>query len=66
MKPMTYGDLLHHLQSLDPHELDMDVTIHIKEVDEFSPVHKFYFNGGESDVLDKGHPYMVSLPELRK
>jgi len=63
MKPMTYGDLLHHLQSLDLHELDMNVTIHIKEVDEFIPVHNFYFNGGETNTLDEGHPYMVSLPE---
>jgi hypothetical protein len=66
MKPMTYGDLLFHLQSLDLHELVMNVTIHIKEVDEFIPVHNFYFNGGETNTQDEGHPYMVSLPETRK
>jgi hypothetical protein len=66
MKAMTYGDLLSHLQTLDPHELAMNVTIHMGDVDDFVPVHLFWINSGENDVLDEGHPYIVSVSELEK
>jgi len=63
MKAMTYGDLLFHLQSLDPHELEMNATVYIADMDEFIPLSTFLFSDEENDVLDEGHPYIMSLPE---
>jgi hypothetical protein len=63
MKAMTYGDLLIHLQSLDPHELEMTATVYLADVDEFIPLSTFLFSDEENDVLDEGHPYIMSLHE---
>jgi hypothetical protein len=60
MANMTYRDLLTHLQSLDEHELDMNVSVLVADINEFVPVSVFWFAGEETDVLDEGHPYIIT------
>lgn len=58
MENLTYRDLLNHLNGLDPHELDMTVTVFVVG-DEFYPVRLYTVSGSETDVLDEGHPYLI-------
>lgn len=60
MANMTYRDLLVHLQSLDEHGLDMNVSVFLPDIEEFVPVSAFWFAGTETDVLDEGHPYLIT------
>ena len=58
---MTYAELLQRLQHATPEQLQQDVTVYVKQLDEFYPV--FNSNVTESDndtqVLDPGHIYMI-------
>jgi hypothetical protein len=63
MKAMTWRDVLDNLKVLNDKELDMDATVHLADVDEFIPLAKFRFSDDGNDVLDPGHPYMMTLHE---
>ena len=60
---MTYADLLKELQQLDETQLNSDVTIFIRGVDEFYPSSDgVYFSTEEDEdgqILDAGHPYLM-------
>jgi len=55
---MTYRDLLEHLTGLNPHELDMNATVYLPDIEEFIPL-AFFDYSDSSDVLDEGHPYII-------
>lgn len=57
---MTYSELLLKLQHLTDEQLSSDVTVKIG--DELYAAENLLFQG-ETDVLDKGHPYVVILLE---
>ena len=58
---MTYAELLQRLQHATPEQLQQDVTVYVKQLDEFYAV--FNSNVTESDdttqVIDPGHLYMI-------
>ena len=54
---MTYRELLTRLQGLSPEQLDMNVTIHDCNNDEWYPAELLFTT--EDDVLDKEHPYLT-------
>lgn len=58
---MTYHELAQALSKLTPEQLNQDVTVYIREQDEFCPLVKDYpvCESEVSDVLDKGHKYLV-------
>lgn len=59
----TYRDLLEHLQTLPPEQLDKDVTVFVLGVGEFYPLldgNSFGVANPEvNDVLDAGHLYLI-------
>ena len=57
---MKYRDLLIELQLLSPEQLNQDVTVLVREQDEYYPLVPDYpWLFAESDVLDQDHPYLV-------
>jgi hypothetical protein len=59
----TYRDLLAHLQTLAPEQLDQDVTVFDLDTDEYRPLFKHNPIGvataETNDVLDTGHVYLI-------
>ena len=45
----TYRELLKELGSLNPKQLDQDVTVHLSEVDEYVPVYSVCVAVGDED-----------------
>ncbi len=60
---MTYRELIAELGKLNSEQLDCDVTVHLREIDEFYAVVTDYplclAVGTVEDRLDEGHPYLV-------
>jgi hypothetical protein len=60
---MTYAELIEMLQQLTPEQQAMDVTIHVRGVDEYYPLSESdpccIADNADNDVLDEGHPYLV-------
>ena len=56
---MTYRDLKNWINSLQPEELDLDVTIYLSERDEYIPAIDVD-RSVESDVMDDDHPVLVA------
>jgi len=63
MSALTYRELLNSLITLTEDELNMTATVYLADVDEFIPLSTFLFSDEENDVLDEGHPYIMSLHE---
>ena len=38
----------------------MNVSVLVADINEFVPVSVFWFAGEETDVLDEGHPYIIT------
>ena len=57
----TYRELLNAMKILTPEQLDMNVTVYIRGVDEFYPIQSFGVTPGNlpADVLDPNHPYLL-------
>jgi len=55
---MTYNQLKNLLSSLTEEQLNMDVTIHALDADEFYPIPAFIISDDSNDVLDNNHPYL--------
>jgi len=55
---MTYNQLKNLLSSLTEEQLNMDVTIHALDADEFYPIPSFIISDDSNDVLDNNHPYL--------
>ena len=64
---LTYRQLLEWLKKFNDEQLDSNVSVHIKDADEWYPVEATAFTE-EDDVLDKGHPYLetVQFPRMGK
>jgi len=59
---MTYRELKAHIEVMDGMQLEQDVTIHLKESDEFLPVEDIGFANEEDEtieVMDICHPFLV-------
>ncbi len=54
---MIYKELLAHLQTLTPAQLNMDVTIYDQSSDEYYAAGNYQISIG-GDVLDDHHPYI--------
>jgi hypothetical protein len=55
---MTYRELLSRLNKATPEQLNNDVSVYLRPVDEFYPVAKLIENQ-EYDILDIGHLYLL-------
>ena len=59
MNNMTWKELAEHIQSM-PEDSQLDnVTVYIRDVDEFFPIPEMRTAIAENGVLDKGHEYMI-------
>jgi len=60
---MTYKELQDKLNTMSKKQLGMDVTVYIREEDEYFPLVTDYpvceSDEDENDVLDHNHPYLV-------
>ena len=60
---MTYGDLLDRLEAMSYTQLNMDVTIYVRGVDEFYPLSNqapvMISDANIHDQLDPNHPFLV-------
>ena len=56
---MTYGDLQNYIQTLRPTQLEDDVTIFVRGIDEYYPASNISEVKNENDVLDQGHTYLI-------
>ena len=64
MEPMTYRELLDTLKIFTHAQLDMHVSIYLKDpgpcaTDEFYELERIAYANEDNDVLDKDHPYLV-------
>ena len=58
---MTYRELREHIAVMDGMQLEQDVTIYLKETDEFLPVKDIGFANKEDEtieVMDIYHPFL--------
>lgn len=57
---MTYKELIAELQQLSEEQLNTDVTIFVRGVEEYIPAsNAVYFADEEDGVLDPDHPYLM-------
>jgi hypothetical protein len=56
----TYRQLLEWLKKFNDDQLDSNVSVHLKDMDEWFPIEATAFTE-EDDVLDKGHPYLETV-----
>jgi|LauGreDrversion4_2_1035121.scaffolds.fasta_scaffold461009_1 hypothetical protein len=60
---MTYKELLFELQQLTEEQLNSDVTVFVRGVEEFYPASSSLYFSTEDDedgqILDAGHPYLM-------
>lgn len=60
---MTYKELIAELQQLSEEQLNTDVTIFVRGVEEFYPASDAIYLSTEDDdagqVLDANHPYLM-------
>jgi len=59
---MNYRELRAHIDVMDGMQLEQDVTIHLKNVDEFIPVSTIGFANEEDDsneIMDICHPFLT-------
>jgi hypothetical protein len=54
---MTYGELLETLQLLTHEQLNMNVTVYVRGLDEYYPARSVNIANG-SDILDNNHPFI--------
>jgi hypothetical protein len=59
---MTYRDLLEKIQSMTEDQLNSTVTVQepFSDDPEFLPATDFIFSTKDNDVLDEGHPVIVT------
>jgi len=57
MNKLTYRELAEEIATFTPEQLDMDVTVHLRTVDEFFQG-ELAINIG-TDVLDHDHPVIA-------
>ena len=55
----TYEDLRQYLNTLSTEQLNDDVTVYIREKDDYYPSTNVSVVRGSFDVLHKGHPYLI-------
>jgi hypothetical protein len=58
MKNMTYRELLDQLKAFRDNDLDLNVSVYVRGVDEHYPVKSVEITGC-ADVLDAGHPFLM-------
>jgi hypothetical protein len=58
MKNITYRELLDQLKAFRDNDLDLNVTVFVRGVDEYYPV-KGVEKTDCDDVLFEGHPFLV-------
>lgn len=58
---MNYRELAAKIAEMNAEQLDMDVTVYVRGVDEFYTVAEDYpmVEADANDVLDATHPYLV-------
>lgn len=60
---MTYQELLQELQHLNEEQLNSDVTVFVRGVEEFYPTSSGLYFSSEDDengnILDANHPYLM-------
>ena len=61
MGNLTYRELFDLIGRMSEEELDMNVTIHTPNNDEYFAVANMEYAKADLDILDKGHPYLEML-----
>jgi len=57
---LTYRELAAKLAKMDDQELDMNVTVYVRDQDEYLPIESCKSVGDLCDVLDEGHPCLYT------
>jgi hypothetical protein len=58
---MTYRDLWNKIELMTTEQLDLPVTVHLSDIDEFFPVDHLELTDAaqDEDRLEDGHPILV-------